>query len=109
MIGEMVDITRALESEGVRVQLITSGEEKADGNPHAPMTDAAIARAQKRVDQLAGLFFDWVAVRRGMKSSEVEAMQAACVYGSAAIAAGLADEIKSRSGALLSARLMGNS
>lgn len=109
VIGELVSVADQLAQEGVRVQLVTSGEEKADGNPHIPISEGAIERAQKRVDQLAGFFFDWVAMRRGMKSSEVEAMQAACIYGEAAVAAGLADEVKSRRGAMLAAKMLGGS
>lgn len=106
VIGELVDLSAAYKSEGVRVEVIASGDEKADGNPAVPLSDPVIARAQARVDQLAGLFFDWVAVRRGMRAGEVQALEAACVYAEAAIAAGLADGIRSRRGAILAAQLL---
>ena len=106
VIGELVDLSAAQTAEGIRVEVIASGAEKADGNPSVPLTDPVIERAQARVDQLAGLFFEWVAVRRGMRSSEVQALEAACVYADAAIAAGLADGIRSRKGAIYAAQLM---
>jgi len=106
VIGELVDLSSANEAAGVRVEVIASGSEKADGNPAIPLTDAVIARAQTRVDQLAGLFFDWISARRGMRASEVQALEAACVYGPAAIAAGLADGIRSRRGAILAAQAL---
>lgn len=106
VIGELVDFTAAQKAEGIRVEVIASGAEKADGNPSIPLSDPVIERAQARVDQLAGLFFDWVAIRRGLRVSEVSAMEAACVYGEAAIAAGLADGIRSRKGAILAAQLL---
>lgn len=106
VIGELVDMSAAYKAEGIRVAVITSGAEKADGNPAVPLSNATISRAQTRVDQLAGLFFDWVGVRRGMRSSEVKALEAACVYGYAAAAAGLADGVRSRKGAILAARLL---
>lgn len=100
VIGELVDVSRANDAAGVRVEVVTSGDEKADGHPAVPLSDATIGRAQRRIDQLAGLFFDWVSMRRGMRPSEVDALQAACVYAEGAIAAGLADGIRSRKGAL---------
>ena len=106
VIGELVSVAEQLDREGVAVEVITSGEQKADGHPNAPITDGARARAQARVDQLAQLFFSWVSVRRGLTVAEIEAMDAACLYGDSAVAAGLADGIKSRAGALAAAKAM---
>lgn len=102
VIGELCDQTGANAASGYRVEVLTSGEFKADGNPNTPITDGVIARAQQRVDQLAELFFEWVAMRRPVSVDEVRAMQAGSFYGSAAIAAGLADGIRSFRGSLRS-------
>jgi len=109
VIGEMVDASRALEKQGVAVTLITSGSQKADGHPSVPLDHAAVKRAQVRVDQLASIFFAWVGRRRGMSPASVQAMQAGCVYGPAAVAAGLADRVCSRADAFEFARRMAGS
>jgi ClpP class serine protease len=100
VIGELCDQTAANAAAGYRVEVVSSGDFKADGNPNTPLTEGVIERAQSRVDQLAGLFFDWVAMRRPVGRDEVQAMQAGSFYGQAAVAAGLADGIRSYRGAL---------
>jgi ClpP class serine protease len=101
VIGELCDQTAANAAAGYRVEVVSSGDYKADGNPNVPLTDGVIARAQARVDQLAGLFFDWVAMRRPLGRDEIEAMQAGVFFGSAAVAAGLADGVRSQKGAMV--------
>jgi len=61
-----MDVSAALEAEGVRPTIIHSGERKADGHPYLPLTDRARAEAQRGVDALRRLIADQVAEgRRG--------------------------------------------
>ena len=91
----MVDVTEANEQAGIRVEVITSGDEKADGHPDVPITDDAIARTQARVDDLAQMFFTLVANSRGMTPASVESLQAGIFQGQDAVDAKLADGIMS--------------
>lgn len=91
----MVDTTEANEAAGIRVEVITSGDQKADGHPDTPMTDAAISRTQSRVDDLADMFFAVVAKARKLSPKVVAAYQAGIFIGQDAIDAGLADGIVS--------------
>lgn len=93
VIGAMTSWSAALEAAGVDVRLIVSGAEKADGHPSQPLSDGAVAREQARVDQLAQVFFAWVAQRRGMKPEAVAAMQGGIRLGAEAVTAGLADRV----------------
>lgn len=95
VIAGMCDVTEMNKKDGVRVELITSGARKADGNPNIPISDEAIASLQERVDQLAGIFFDLVAESRGMSTEDVKALQAGCFYGDTAVQKGLADGVMS--------------
>lgn len=82
---------------GVDFRLFVSGEEKGDGCPNIPISDGAAAREQARVDELAAIFFCWVAERRRMSVEAVKALEAGCRSGLAAVAAGLADRVASLS------------
>ena len=76
---------------GLDIRLITSGARKADGNPHTPITDAAVAAEQARVDATAQDFFRCVAGARGLKVSAVEDLEAGLFLGPQAYAIGLTD------------------
>ena len=93
VIGTMTSWSSALEAAGVDVRVIVSGAEKADGHPSQPLSDGAVAREQARVDQLASVFFAWVAARRGMKPAEVAALQGGIRLGAEAVTARLADRV----------------
>ena len=95
VIAGMCDLTKMNESAGIRIEMITSGARKADGNPNVPITDAALSGLQGRVDQLADLFFDLVAESRGIDAEAVRALEAGCFYGADAVSKGLADGVMS--------------
>lgn len=105
VIATACDRTKANELEGRTVVVITSGARKADLHPDVPLSDAAVAQLQARVDLLAGLFSDWVAQRRGTTSDAIAALQAATFDGQAALTAGLADRVGSLADALSLARV----
>lgn len=95
VIEVVLDATAADAREGLRFDLVTSGARKADGNPHAPLTDEARARLQAEVDGFARLFFELVAGARGLSVDDVAAQQAAIYRGSDAVAMRLADAVAS--------------
>jgi signal peptide peptidase SppA len=93
VIDALVDATQQDAMMGVRIKLITSGARKADGNPHASMTDDAITAAQSLVDSLAEAFFALVANARGISVDDVRALQAGLTHGAGAVALRLVDEV----------------
>ena len=92
VINTIVSCARADAAQGVDVVLVTSGAHKADGNPHAPITDEAISANQEIVDDLAGVFWRWVQETRGIDASGFEA---GVFVGTRAVELGLADEVSS--------------
>lgn len=93
VIAAAVDCTAANAKAGVRVELITTGDRKADGHPDRPLTDEIIETLQARVDQIGKVFFASVAESRSMSSDAVRALQAGCFLGDDAVGAGLADGV----------------
>jgi ClpP class serine protease len=47
-ITTLYDYSAMLAKAGLRVEVIASGEQQADGNPDVPLTEAAIARAGRK-------------------------------------------------------------
>ncbi len=72
---------------------IAAGARKLDGNPHAPLTDAAQQVIAAEVERLYGLFVDLVARNRSISAERVRVTEAGLFFGSNAIAARLADQI----------------
>jgi len=93
VIGTMVSWAAALVDGGIDVRVIVSGDEKADGHPAQPLSDAAVAREQARVDMLANVFFEWVASRRPLDVKAVAALEAGIRLGPDAVTAKLADRV----------------
>jgi ClpP class serine protease len=94
VISTMVDQTAADAEAGLRFVTITSGDRKADGHPHVPIEDEAIAAERSRVMQLAGQFWEIVAKSRGLSLEKIEGFQAAIFLGREAKKAGLADRVQ---------------
>lgn len=95
VITAMYDHSAADARYGLRVEMIASGERKADGCPSVPITPEAMAAEQTIVDTLAGVFFELVAEHRGTNAEAVRGLEAGVMLGRAAITAGLADEVAS--------------
>ena len=87
------DVTKANEQFGIGFDVITSGKRKADGLPIKPMTPDERKALQAHVDELAAVFFDWVAERRGSDAASVKALEAGIFQGQSAVKAGLADAV----------------
>lgn len=88
-----VDLSRALDQEGVRITHIFAGERKMDGNPYQPLPAEVQAHFQAEVDGIYASFVSVVAQNRGLPEAAVRGTQAAVYRGTAALDAGLADHI----------------
>lgn len=87
------DWVKMNERMGINAVVITSGPEKADGDPDVALTKPVIERFQSRVDYTAGIFYEQIERCRGSISDEVK--RAGVFLGPAGAAANLIDDIKS--------------
>lgn len=88
------DWSRALDSMGVTVTLVSAGEGKTAGNPAQPLSDSALADLQSAVDRFYGMFSASVAKGRGVPASKVRDTWQAKMYGAEdAVRLGLADKV----------------
>nr|WP_025826142.1 S49 family peptidase [Acetobacter persici] len=94
-----VDITGALEQDGIKVTTFQFGDRKTDGYPTTPLSDEAIKSQQADTDSLGALFVSTVARNRGLKPEAITDMQAAVYRGQLGVEAGLADAVMSRTDA----------
>ncbi|KAA8387047.1 S49 family peptidase [Acetobacter tropicalis] len=94
-----VDITGALEQDGIKVTTFQFGDRKTDGYPTTPLSDEAIKSQQADTDRLGDLFVSTVARNRGLKPEAIRDMQAAVYRGQLGVEAGLADAVMSRTDA----------
>ncbi|WP_395831494.1 S49 family peptidase [Elstera sp.] len=85
--------SRALDQAGVTVTVFREGERKARPNSVEPLNDAD--RLEIKADQAAinSEFVALVATHRGITPGKIQALQARCLTGADAVAAGLCDEI----------------
>ena len=95
VIGTMQDWSAFNDAMGIRIAVVTSGAQKADGHPDVPLRPEVIARYQARINELAMSFADIVASSRGMTAADVLKLEAGCFYGDGAVRAGLADKVAS--------------
>lgn len=65
------DLSKALETEGVKVSMISAGKYKTEGNPYEPLSDEAKASMQAMVDDYYGRFVKAVAANRGVSQAKV--------------------------------------
>lgn len=81
------------EQVGVKVTPIYAGARKVDLNPNFPLSEEALAEAQKDIDMLYGLFVSTVARNRGLSADVVRSTDAGTFRAQAAIDAGLATQL----------------
>lgn len=93
VIDVLLDTTAQDAAMGERWQLVTSGPRKADGAPHAPVTDAVVRARQVVVDSLARAFAALVVEGRGSRVPDPLALGAAIYTGADAVAVGLVDRV----------------
>ena len=65
------DWSEALAGEGIKVEFISAGKFKVEGNPFEPLTSEARAQMQDRVDKIHDVFIKSVAKGRGVSASTV--------------------------------------
>jgi len=89
------DISVALEQEGVKVTLMSYGENKTLGNPFEPLSEEGRAEIQARVNDYGAAFDQAVARGRGVKVEDVRSRfgQGLVFCAKAAVDRGLADRI----------------
>lgn len=97
-----MDVSEALEAEGVRVTIISAGEHKVEGNEFEPLTDEAKAAMQERVDAFYAQFVGDVAKGRGVSVEKVRAEygQGRMLLAQDALKAGMVDAVDTLDGAL---------
>jgi capsid assembly protease len=93
--AEHTDISKWLETEGIKPTLISAGEFKVEGNSYQPLGEEAAAFIQSRVNDYYGMFVDAVARNRGVTATKVRKdFGGGRVFGAdQAIASGMADKI----------------
>lgn len=91
------DYTEALKKEGIGVDIIRAGEQKAWGSPYLPMTPEERAVTQAEVDKLYDQFIAAVARNRDVDPDKVrnEWADARMFSGADAVRVGLADRVAS--------------
>lgn len=89
------DCSAALEQAGVKVSLISYGENKTEGNDAEPLSDSARAHLQEMVNTLGGMFEKAVARGRGVTQEEVHKKfgQGRIFDAKQAVKLGLADRV----------------
>jgi peptidase S49-like protein len=93
VIATLFDRTKANAKAGVLVELVTSGEFKADNHADRPLDDGIRERITYRVMQLADIFWGVVAKSRGTSPENVSALQAGVFVGQDAVDVGIADGV----------------
>lgn len=94
VIVQPVDTTAAEAAAGMKFAVISSGERKADGNPHVALSEEARAAIQQTVDTMAEVFFQHVGANRpALTAAKAKALQAGVRIGYQAVEDGLADRI----------------
>jgi capsid assembly protease len=90
-----LDLSRALDKEGVTPTLIFEGARKMDGNPVEPLTDAALSTLRDEVHRYYELFLETVAMGRGRRTPARAARdtEGRIYVGREAIDARLADDV----------------
>lgn len=89
------DISAALEMAGVKVNLISAGRYKTEGNPYEPLDEEARGAIQARVNDFYGAFTAAVARNRGVRVADVRGGfgEGRVVGAKEAVALGMADRV----------------
>ncbi len=88
-----VDESGADAKAGLAWTFVFAGEQKVDGNAHAPLSERARLTIQADVDRLYSEFCTQVAANRDLTAEAVRGTDAAVYRGELAIRAGLADRL----------------
>jgi signal peptide peptidase SppA len=91
--AKVVDMSKALEMQGVNVQIFSAGDHKTMGQPEIPLSEEDAKLIQSDIDKQYEKFKMWVVSNRGPVEDSM--MQGQLFDGEAAVKANLADEIVS--------------
>ena len=91
--GVFLDTSKAMEAAGVTATVIGSSPLKAMGMDGVPITPEMIEAEQAVADSMAASFFADVAASRRMSVEQVKGLNARCMTGTDAKAAGLVDRV----------------
>ncbi len=93
VIAELVDIAAMNSRLGINVAVVSAGAHKADGHPDVPISDQALEVCAAVVARFAEQFYASVAESRPLSIEEIAGLEAACLHGTDAVDAGLADGV----------------
>lgn len=102
VIMQHTDYSKMLDEEGIKITTLYRGDNKANGNPAEPLSDAALAEFNKSLDSYYQMFVGFVSKAKNIPVEAVIATQAGCFYGAEAISAGLADTLQTAQQAIQS-------
>lgn len=92
VIARHMDISAAMDRQGVKITPIYAGAHKDDGTPYAPLPAAVAAQYQEQINHTYAAFVDFVAgARPGLDADAVRATEAAIYQDSKAVEVGLVD------------------
>lgn len=95
VIAAWLDMSEALEGQGVKVHVHRSPDGKAPGMPMAPVEDVANERMAEGVAQAADRFVAAMSKARGLDKKTIRGFDAATFGGKKAVEVGLADRVGS--------------
>ena len=97
-----LDLSQALEADGIRPTIISAGKFKVEGNPYEPLSEEAMAEMQGRADRVYGEFVAAVARGRGVSTDAVRSGygQGRVVGAKQAVSLGLADRVDTLEGTI---------
>jgi len=93
VITALLSTRRGLEANGIDTVVVSAGEAKTDGVPLVDIDDAAVERAQRRIDGYYRALTAAVAAGRGTTPAAVAELGAVVLGADAAVSAGLADRV----------------
>lgn len=93
VIATLFDRTEQNKRTGFNIELVTSGERKADNHADRVITDDVRGRIQDRVMALANVFWGVVAKARGVSPKAVASLEAGVFIGQDAVDVGIADGV----------------
>lgn len=91
----LVDLTRALDKDGIEVTMVRAGERKARGGPYERADKATMTKLQNWVEATREQFAALVADHRGLDVADVLSQEGDWFHGDEAMTLGLIDGIGS--------------
>ena len=84
-----------ISNKGIEVTIMRAGDQKAKPHPLEKIDGETVAKIQKEIEAIRGMFVDRVATNRGIPRGRVDQTQAATYMGEDAKAIGFVDKIAS--------------